>query len=125
MGTDDACGITREQLEDLVARWPGVQAAVKWEIDLVFTVANRMFAVMCLVGPERGRVSFKVDAEQFAQLCERPGMMAAPYTARVFWITVVEPERFELAELAGHVRRSYELVVESLSKKVRNALGPD
>lgn len=122
MGTDTTHGITREQLADLVARWPGVQASVKWDIDLVFTVANKMFAVLCLVGPERDRLSFKVDAEHFAQLCERPGMMAAPYTARVFWISVVEPARFEHAELAGYVRRSYELVVEGLSKKVQEGL---
>jgi predicted DNA-binding protein (MmcQ/YjbR family) len=52
-------------------------------------------------------------------------MMAAPYTARVFWVSVVEPLRFEHVELAGCIRRSYELVVESLSKKAQDALEAD
>lgn len=122
MGTEETQAITREQIEDLVARWPGVTSSTKWEIEEVFTVAKKMFAVLSLVGPERGRLSFKVDADQFTQLCERPGMMAAPYTARTFWISVVEPTRFGHAELAGYIRRSYELVVEGLSPKARERL---
>ncbi len=49
-------------------------------------------------------------------------MGPAPYMARAFWISVTEPERFEHAELAGFVRRSYELVREKLPKKTQAAL---
>jgi len=50
-------------------------------------------------------------------------MAPAPYTARVFWISVTEPERFAQTELAAFVRRSYELVRANLPKKTQAALG--
>lgn len=116
-------GMTVEQLDALCASWPGVTRSIKWEVDLVQSVANKMFAVMCTLGPERGRFSFKVDTERFLELTEQPGMGPAPYMARAFWISVTEPERFTHAELAAYVRRSYELVREKLPKKTQAALG--
>jgi len=117
-----AMGMSVEQLDDLCARWPGVSRSIKWEVDLVHSVANKMFVVMCTLGPDRGRFSFRVDTERFLELTEQPGMAPAPYMARAFWISVTEPERFEHAELAGFVRRSYELVREKLPKKTQAAL---
>ena len=111
------------ELKSLSKDWPGVASAVKWDNDLVFTVAGKMFAVYCLHGPHRGRVSFKVDAERFLELTAQPGIAPAHYMARAFWISVVEPERFATDELAGFVRRSYELVRANLPKKTQAALG--
>lgn len=121
----DTRGMTVEQLDDLCARWPGVGRSIKWEVDLVHSVANKMFVVLCTLGPERGRLSFKVEPERFLELTDQPGMAPAPYSARAFWISVTEPERFDHAELAGFVRRSYELVREQLPKKTQAALGAD
>jgi predicted DNA-binding protein (MmcQ/YjbR family) len=50
-------------------------------------------------------------------------MAPAHYMARAFWVSVTEPERFSQDELAGFVRRSYELVRENLPKKAQAALG--
>jgi predicted DNA-binding protein (MmcQ/YjbR family) len=116
-------GMGEAELEALCARWPGVARSIKWEVDLVFSVASKMFAVMCTLGPERGRLSFKVDAERFLELTAQPGIAPAHYMARAFWISVVEPERFATDELAGFVRRSYELVRANLPKKTQAALG--
>lgn len=115
-------GITVDQLDALCATWPGVSRSIKWEVDLAHSVANKMFVVMCTLGPERGRLSFKVDTERFLELTEQPGMAPAPYMARAFWISVTEPERFGYDELAAFVRRSYELVRANLPKKTQAAL---
>lgn len=110
-------------LDALCANWPGVTRSLKWEVDLVYSVANKMFAVMCTLGPDRGRLSFKVETDRFLELTEQPGMAPAPYMARAFWVSVTEPERFTTAELAAFVRRSYELVRANLTKKAQAALG--
>jgi predicted DNA-binding protein (MmcQ/YjbR family) len=110
------------ELESICARWPGVTRSIKWEVDLVLSVAGKMFAVLCTIGPERGRLSFKVDSERFLELTEQPGVVPAPYMARAFWITLTEPQRFPRKELEAFVRRSYELVVDKLPKKSRDAL---
>jgi predicted DNA-binding protein (MmcQ/YjbR family) len=124
MAKEQTSGMSAEQLDELCARWPGASRSIKWEVDLVHSVANKMFAVLCTLGPERGRLSFRVDTERFLELTEQPGMGPAPYMARAFWVSVTEPERYENAELAGFVRRSYELVRANLPKKTQAALDP-
>jgi len=109
-------------LESLSAGWPGVASSIKWEDDLVFTVASKMFAVFCLRGPHRQRLSFKVDPERFLELTDQPGITPAAYMARAFWISIAEPDRFARAKLSEFVRHSYDLVRGGLSKKQQAAL---
>ena len=110
------------ELEALCGAWPGVASSIKWEDDQVFTVAGKMFAVLCLRGPDRDRLSFKVEPERFLELTDQPGIVPAHYMARAFWITVIEPERYPLAQLEAFARHSYELVRARLSKKQQAAL---
>ena len=119
---DKQQGLDEQQLGAFVSGWPGVTRSIKWEVDLVYSVAGKMFVVMCTIGPERGRFSFKVDTDRFLELTEQPGMMPAPYMARAFWVSVTEPERFARSELEGFVRRSYELVRANLPKKTQATL---
>ena len=118
-----AKGLDEDQLGALCAAWPGVTRSIKWEVDLVWSVANKMFVVYCTLGPDRGRLSFKVDSDRFLELTAQPGMAPAHYMARAFWVSVTEPERFSRDELAGYVRRSYDLVRANLPKKTQAALG--
>ncbi|WP_018974876.1 MmcQ/YjbR family DNA-binding protein [Rudaea cellulosilytica] len=110
------------ELKALSRDWPGVASAVKWDDDLCFTVAGKMFAVYCLHGPHRGRISFKVDAERFLELTDQPGIVPAAYMARAFWVSIAEPDRFARAKIAEFVRRSYELVRAGLSKRLQAGL---
>jgi predicted DNA-binding protein (MmcQ/YjbR family) len=115
-------GLDEQQLDAFCSGWPGVTRSIKWEVDLVYSVAGKMFVVMCSIGPDRGRFSFKADTDRFLELTEQPGMLPAPYMARAFWVSVSEPERFARAELEAFVRRSYELVRANLPKKTQAAL---
>lgn len=115
-------GLDAEALDGLCANWPGASRSIKWEVDLVWSVAGKMFAVLCTLGPERGRLSFKVEPERFLELTDQPGYAPAPYMARAFWVSVTEPQDFTEAELAGCVRQSYDLVRAALPKKTQAAL---
>ena len=117
-----AMGMRDTELDALCAHWPGVASVLKWEVDRVYQVAGKMFAVFCTLGPDRGRLSFQVEPDRFVELSSQPGMMPAPYAGRVFWISVAEPERFTTDALAGFVRRSYELVRAGLPRRAREAL---
>lgn len=111
-----------DELRKLCGGWPGVTESVKWEDDLVFCVANKMFVVTALRGPHKARMSFKVDPDRFLELTDQPGMMPAPYMARAFWISITEQDRFPRREIEAFVRRSYELVRAGLSKKLQAKL---
>jgi len=110
------------ELRKLIAGWPGVEAGIKWEHDLVFTVAGKMFCVTCVQGPNAGAMSFKVEDERFLELTERPGFMPAPYMARAHWVQVARPAKLRAEELQRFVRRSYELVRSRLPKKTQREL---
>jgi predicted DNA-binding protein (MmcQ/YjbR family) len=109
-------------LEKLCGDWAGVSSTIKWDDDLVFCVASKRFVMLCLHGPHRGRLSFKVQPERFLELSDQPGMMPAPYSALAFWISVVEPQRFSDVVLAMHVQQSYALVRAKLSNKIKTGL---
>lgn len=106
----------------LTAGWPGVEAGLKWEDDLVFTVAGKMFCVLCLRGPQAGALSFKVEDGRFLELTGQPGFVPAPYLARAKWVQVPDPARLPAAELRALVRRAYELVRARLPKKLQREL---
>jgi len=109
-------------LRKLTAAWPGVEAGIKWDDDLVFTVAGKMFCVTCIRGPHEGSVSFKVEDERFLEFTERPGFIPAPYMARAHWVQVASAKVLPAAELRELIRRSYELVRSRLTKKAQREL---
>lgn len=115
-------GMNEQVLRSWLGQWPGVEESVKWEDDLVFSVAGKMFCVICLRGPQAGSMSFKVEDERFLELTERPGFIPAPYLARAHWVHIAQPQRVAAEELRGLVRRSYELVREKLPKRTQREL---
>jgi predicted DNA-binding protein (MmcQ/YjbR family) len=111
--------MTEAELDSICGAWPGVTRSIKWEVDLVYSVANKMFAVLCTLGMERGRLSFKVDPERFLELTDQPGIVPAPYMARAFWVSLENPTQFGKAQMQKFLHRSYELVMEKLPKKTQ------
>jgi predicted DNA-binding protein (MmcQ/YjbR family) len=111
------------QLHAHVGQWPGVEASVKWQDDLVFSIAGKMFCVFCLRGPTAGCMSFKVEDHRFLEFTERPGFIPAPYLARAHWVHVADPAKVPVAELRTLLRTSYELVRARLSRKTQRELG--
>lgn len=109
-------------MRKLTAAWPGVEAGIKWEDNLVFTVAGKMFCMTCIRGPHKGSISFKVEDERFLEFTGRPGFVPAPYLARARWVRIASPRPLPPAELRELIRRSYELVRTKLPKKAQREL---
>ena len=68
------------------------------------------------------RISFKCTPENFAELCERPGIIPAPYMARAQWVSLERLTALSDAELRESISESYRLVWERLPKKRRAEL---
>lgn len=112
-----------KQLDDLVSRWPGVTADLKWGDDLVYSVGGKMFAVHCLKGSNAGQISFKVGEARFLELTDRPGIIPAPYLARAHWVSVLSSSAMPRPELEALLRSSYEQVFAKLTRKAQRELG--
>ena len=106
-------------LTKLAGRWPGVTTDVKWDNDLIFSVGGKMFCGQALDGPEKGKLSFKVEPERFLEYTDRPGFRPAPYMASAHWVTLDDPSVVPRKELETLLRRAYELVRAKLTKKLQ------
>lgn len=111
-----------EAAKVLCRTFTGVTEDTKWGNDTVFSVGGKMFAVTELAVPASG-ISFKVDDERFLELTDRPGIIPAPYLARAKWVYVQEAKALSDAEGAALLRRSYELVLSRLTKKLQKEIG--
>ena len=106
-------------LSRFVKPWPGVTSDVKWGCDLVFSVGGKMFCCQAMDGPEKGKLSFKVEPERFLEYTDRPGFRPAPYLARAHWVTLDDPKVIPRKELEALLRHAYELVRAKLTKNLQ------
>jgi len=100
---------------------PHATETVQWGNDLVFKIGGKMFAVLALE-PAKVWLSFQCTPEEFSELVERPGIIAAPYLARYHWVALESEDALVPAEIKRLVRASYDLVVAKLPRKARAAL---
>lgn len=105
-----------EFLQQYCGQWPAVTTDVKWDDDLCFSVAGKMFCVAWLGHPPK--ISFKVSDEEFEELSCREGFCPAPYMARAKWVLVTDVSRLTREQWEHFVRQSYNLVIGKLPKKL-------
>lgn len=102
-------------------QFPHTTEIVQWGADLCFKVDGKLFVVAAIeMVPQR--VSFKCSPENFAELCERPRIIPAPYMARAQWVSLVRLDAVPDDELRDLIAESYRLVWERLPKKRRAEL---
>ena len=89
---------------------------------LVFKVGGRMFALVSLDG-ERGSVSLKCLPELAVVLrSSYPAVRAGYHLNKRHWNTIELDDSLPADELTDMIAHSYDLVVSSLSRKVRASL---
>ena len=113
--------MTLERVRKICLAHPGATEQIQWGADLVFKVGGKMFCVACTeVAPVV--TSFKCDDEAFAELCERDGIIPAPYLARAKWVALERWDALDDREFPALLARAYALVREKLPKKTQLAL---
>lgn len=103
---------------------PHTTEEVLWGDDLVFKIGGKMYAVAVLA-PHKVALSFKCTPEEFAELIERPGIIPAPYSARMHWVALEREDALPRAEIRQRLTRSYGLIFAKLPKKMQVQLGQD
>ena len=110
-----------EALRRYCLEFPHTTENMQWGADLCFKVDGKLFAVAPLeVAPLR--LSFKCSHQNFAELCERPDIIPAPYMARAQWVALKSLNAIADDELRELLAESYRLVWERLPKKRREEL---
>lgn len=106
-------------IAEQLAGWPYVTVDIKWQTNLVFSIANKMFAVISLDDTPFERISFKAGTERFLELTDKDGIIPAPYMARNHWVTVTDPKALSKKTLLELLRSSHDQVVAKLPKKIQ------
>ncbi|MGC4071170.1 MAG: MmcQ/YjbR family DNA-binding protein [Nibricoccus sp.] len=94
----------------------------QWGECLVFKVAGKMFLILVLDAETLEAVVFKCTPEEFDELTEIDGVTQAPYCAKRHWVRVGDIDVLSVPEFERRIRRSYDLVVAKLPKKIQATL---
>ncbi len=111
--------MTPKALDAFCRSLPGATMDILWEVDQVYKVGGRMFAVL---GPGGG-ISFKANDVAYEMLVETGAARPAPYMARAKWVMVDAPSTLPEAELRRYLADAHALITARLTGKVRRALG--
>jgi predicted DNA-binding protein (MmcQ/YjbR family) len=116
--------VNLKSLQSLARSLPAATQDIKWQDHLVFSVGKKMFA--SFHEPKCLPLGFKCSDLDFDRLVKRKGIIPAPYAARFGWVSIQEPKALPQREAQALIKKSYELVLAGLPKKLRAAIdGPD
>lgn len=110
-----------EWLRQYCLSLPHTTEQILWGDNLVFKIGGRMYAVTAL-RPDGHRMSFKCTPEEFGELTERPGIIPAPYSARMHWVALETEDALTRMEIKRLVKQSYDLVFARLTRKLQAEL---
>ncbi|MHA4845118.1 MmcQ/YjbR family DNA-binding protein [Flavitalea antarctica] len=111
-----------EDVQNICRGMTGVTEDIKWEHDLVFSIGGKMF---CVVGLDQTptSASFKVNDEEFEEMCSLPGFKPAPYVAKYKWVLIDDINKMNKTDWKRYLKQSYDLVKDKLSAKIKKQLG--
>lgn len=110
-----------EELRSFCLSFRGTSEAIKWESNLTFMVAHKIF-VFSSIDHTPTRCSVKVDPEQFEELLEDNNFIQAPYLAKRQWVQVLDIQLVNSELLRTLISNSYELVKSKLTKKLQKEI---
>ena len=116
-----------ERIRAFCLSLPHVVETVNWGHHLVYWVGDRaiggkMFAMTDLDGTGTGVLWFHCGAERFHELLERDGMIASPYLARAFWVTMERWDALRAREIEDELRQAHALIFDKLPKRTQTLL---
>jgi predicted DNA-binding protein (MmcQ/YjbR family) len=110
-----------ESIQAYCQALPGTTEDIKWEHNLVFSVAEKMYALVAL-DQQPPHLCFRTTPELFEVLTQREGIIPAPYLARYKWVTAQSLTALSEEETKHFIKESYKMTVAKLPKRVRAAL---
>lgn len=108
-----------DQLRLYCLSLPSTTEGIKWE-HLCFMIADKLFCIGDF--EDDGGMGFKVSPEDFELLTEKEGIIQAPHFAKGQWVMVISRHTLKATEWKLYLKKSYDLVVAKLPKKIREGL---
>ena len=110
-----------DRLKSFALAQPQTTVVKQWG-GLCFKVVDKMFLLLVLDGEVLDGVIFKCTPDEFDELTQIDGIGQAPYCAKRMWVKVGDLSALPEKELEARIRRSFDLVVAKLPKRVQATL---
>lgn len=114
-----------DDLRPFALALPQTSWVKQWGECLVFKVAGKMFLILALEAGVIDGIVIKCTPQEFDELTGIEGIDQAPYCAKRRWVRVSDVLALPRDELERRIRRSYDLVVAGLPKKVQAAIAAE
>jgi predicted DNA-binding protein (MmcQ/YjbR family) len=116
-----------ERIRDICMALPQVEETVNWGHHLVYWAGDRdlggkMFAMTDLDGSGSGVLWFHCGAERFHELLEVEGIIASPYLAKAYWVTLERWDVLRPREIEEELRRAHALIYARLPARTLTLL---
>ncbi|MGA2671636.1 MAG: MmcQ/YjbR family DNA-binding protein [Terracidiphilus sp.] len=116
-----------ERIRAICLALPHVAETLNWGHHLVYFVGDKeiggkMFAMTDLDGTGTGVLWFHCGAERFHELLEKEGIVASPYLARAYWVTLERWDVLRPREIEDELCRAHELIYEKLPRRTKTVL---
>jgi len=109
-----------EFLRQYCLSMPGATEDIKYGSDLCYSVGGKIFLGTRIEGPFR--TGIKCSDEDFAAFNERDGVVPMPRLSATGWVRIEKPGSLSKTEWERCIKRPYEMVLESLPKKKKEAV---
>jgi predicted DNA-binding protein (MmcQ/YjbR family) len=115
-----------ERAREFLLSLPHVVETEQWG-GLVFWVGDKaiggkMFVMMNFDETGGRPISYAAGQERFYELCEREGLIPAPYFARIFWVAAEKWSALRDREWEEELRAARAITLEKLPAKVQTVL---
>jgi predicted DNA-binding protein (MmcQ/YjbR family) len=116
-----------ERIREICMALPHVSETLNWGHHLTYWVGDReiggkMFALTDLDGTGTGVLVLHCGAERFHELLERDGIIASPYLARAYWVTIMRWDVLRPREYEEELRRAHALIYDKLPRRTKTIL---
>ena len=116
-----------ERIREICMGLPYVAETMNWGHHLVYWVGDReiggkMFAMTDLDGTGTGVLWFHCGAERFHELLENEGIIASPYLAKAYWVTLERWNALRPFAIEDELRRAHALIFEKLPARTKTVL---
>jgi predicted DNA-binding protein (MmcQ/YjbR family) len=112
--------MTIEDIRTICMSWPHVTEDIKYGTDLCFSIGKKIFCGTRIEGAFR--TGIKCNASDFADLIEREGIVPMPRLSTTYWIRIEKDTALSTREWKQYIKKSYDLVIHTLPKKVKQSI---
>lgn len=116
-----------ERIREICLALPHAVETLNWGHHLVYwagprELGGKMFAMTDVDGTGTGVLWFHAGPERFHELLETEGIIASPYMARAYWVTIEHWNVLRPREIEQALTDAHALIYARLPKRVKALL---